>query len=660
MLANSYGHDLLTHLKACANVAKEMAIYLGLSEDLIKRAYSAGLLHDIAKAISLFQKHIKGIITDPLSLNEDSFQDAITGNPLHHEIGWAYLTTKMSDDKILSTIYWHHAKPIHPNDKKRKIYMDADEITALLSVADKKALEKIWEALLPLLPFDVIGTPQDRSIETPKLFIRDGSKNRDHNAESMLLRACVISADRHISSLDTSTINNLAINQNLVSEEVRALLLGSIPGEIIKPKSYDQERYNLQLDIIKDIGESQTSIVKAPAGLGKTLIGLLWSKKCKGKVLWVCPRNAVATAVYENIINEINATGLSCSIELYLTGKRQQTNIENNRPEFNSDIIVTNIDALMSPMISNHIAGRLFTVYGAHVVLDEFHEFVSDAPLFAAFITYMRARHRLSNRKTLLLSATPSIAQELWDKEDKKTLILPNNQMHYPPQHKGKYLVNFINSFPAKATPGTLLVCNSVSEAQKNFKEGGYTDIIHHCFTEKDRKVIDEKIKILFGKKSKWIDKEKSLSAAIVVQAAMDISFKDLYDSVCSPESSLQRIGRTDRWGTFQKEIPTINFFNASFEKTEGGAIGVVYNRYLQKIWFDFLKSSLIDCKYVNLDRIYKIYNSFQKKYRKEILKYLIDQYDIGMNGINDRGTSALISFEPLKLLLTDQEKKKD
>jgi len=273
----------------------------------------------------------------------------------------------------------------------------------------------------------------------------------------------------------------------------------------------------------------------------------------------------------------------------------------------------------------------------------------------------MRARHRLAdNCKTLLLSATPSLVQKLWDTDERKTLILPNEKEHYAPQHMGTYQIAFNGGLPVTAVPGSLLVCNSVSESQNNFRDAGYRHIIHHRYTDTDRKAIEATIKKLFGgKDAKGVSEGENLSAALVVQAAMDISFKALYDSVCSPESTLQRIGRTDRWGTFQLMLPSITFVNLASKKNEGGAIKTVYKSDLQNLWYQFLINELTGVSAVNLVRLYEVYNKFLQTYMEEIRKYLSEQYLTGMNGPDKkREFLGLVKFSPKKLLNTDPEKK--
>ena len=658
MLSNNKGHDLVQHLKAVANLARGMAVKLGLPSDLVERAYTSGLLHDIGKCVPSFQEHMRIVMGTELLIVDDDFQDPVSIGvkyPLHHEASWAFLTSKIGDKVILNSVYWHHARPVHEVEGKKSTYDMVDDIVEGLRPGDLEALEGLWSELLPLVTCGV-GNLLAGTIEVPDLFEKDGGLgNRDDNAKFMLVRACVISADRHVSGLES--VGALA-NGVGVEEEIEDLMEGGISGEAVCPADYDRGRYDSQVAVVGSVGDSRTTIIKAPAGYGKTLIGILWSKARGGKTIWVCPRNAVARAVYDNIVRELSVLGLSCSVELFLTGMRQDPG-DGEREGFVSDIIVTNIDSVMSPMVNNKVAGRLFTVFGSNVVLDEFHEFVSDAPLFASFVTYMRARHRVAETcKTLLLSATPSLVQKLWDTGNRATLILPNGSSHYPPQHEGVYGIGFSEEFPSVVVPGSLLVCNSVSETQENYGLG-YTHIIHHRYTDADRERLNATVFSSFGKNCTGVSRGESLSAALVVQAAMDLSFKDLFDSVCSPESTLQRIGRTDRWGTFQGLGPRITFMDIN-KKTERAAIRTVYDGGLQEKWMVFLRQELAGVSSVNLARMYEIYNRFYEVYRQEVMSFLIAQYKTGMNGPkNDMEFMGLVGFIPLRIRNIDPEKRK-
>jgi putative nucleotidyltransferase with HDIG domain len=648
MLANSQGQDLINHLKATANLSKAMGEYIGLSSEIVNKIYSAGLLHDIGKSLSYIQKYLKKKYNEQITyIIEEDNNDPIIDKPFHNEAGWAFLTTKIIDDEILNTVYWHHAKKINIDSNKK--YDTSDIINGYIK-EEVYLLNNLFDELKKYIPQSIKLDFIDKNRGIPNLFNNDKIE-RDDNSKFMIVRACVISADRHVSTLDKNGAIELANNYEFCRNVVENMMSGSIVGDIKLPYNYDIDRFNLQNKIVEeDIGSRKTSLIKAPAGFGKSMIGVLWARKQSGKSIWVCPRNTVAISVYNSIKKEVQVLNLNCSIELYLTGERKETNIEDNREPFDSDIIVTNIDALLSPMVNNRVAGRLFSVYSSNVVLDEFHEFVSDAPLFAAFLIYMKARVKFTNCKTLLLSATPMNISILWDGEkddvDRTTLILPSKNTHYPPQHDKKYKANFIDSLPIKAVGGSLLVCNSVTEAQNNFRNG-YTYIVHHNYTENDRNRKDKEIYDAFSKNGKGIERGESVSAALVVQAAMDISFNVLYDSVSSPESTLQRIGRENRWGILIEAI--INFIDLSKQSNERGAISSTYNLELQKKWFIFLKDKIVNESYVNLEQMYNMYNEFYEINKKELRIYVEDRYTMSIE--------SLVDFKPIKFINIKEKK---
>ena len=88
----------------------------------------------------------------------------------------------------------------------------------------------------------------------------------------------------------------------------------------------------------------KTTQVNAPAGFGKTILGLLWAFNSNKKIIWVCPRNTVAESVYRSITEELKFFNIDfLSTELFLSGEVKKNNIL-FEGDFKSDIIVTNID----------------------------------------------------------------------------------------------------------------------------------------------------------------------------------------------------------------------------------------------------------------------------------------------------------------------------
>lgn len=486
MLANSdKKHDLIDHLETVALVSRAMAEYLGLSKDLVEACYWAGRLHDIGKATGTFQESL----TKPTSII----------GPLHNEISWAYVVSKIRNDWVANAIYWHHSRCIRDDGG---YYHTQDEI---LEGLDLTGMDSVWALKEPNYPSSVnSGAP----ISVPDMYYPDKMANSSFNSELLVVRGVVTSADRYVShTLSAEEVADIASGKVLATGFLKGMVSGGVLGTPVCPSGYDSVRYDMQAQCAMDAVAS-TTIVRAPAGLGKTIVGILWGLRRGGKVIWVCPRNAVADAVYRNIKKELQNLGLSCSVELYLTGKRKEIEYintpiivdDNTENEFSADIIVTNIDNVLSPMVNNRVGGRLFLTLGSNVVLDEFHEFVSDAPLFAAFITYMRARHRVASQcHTILLSATPSCVHKMWDTEDKRTLQLPDATGHYAPAHTVPYDVVIHTKSPVVIAKGYVAVSNAVKTAQELYLASGATYLIHHGYTDADRKALENNIYTDFG-----------------------------------------------------------------------------------------------------------------------------------------------------------------
>jgi len=629
MLANKdKKQDLIEHCRAVGLLAGSMASYLGLSDKLINHIKWAGTFHDIGKALLGFQNFI----------DSSELDESITATtPFHHEVSWAFVASKTSQKYILNAIYWHHGRPLRNNFE---YYTDRDEILQEISEEDMQRLEQIWSVLS--LNFNNNKEPEDEC-RVPDMFVEDGTGRKLTNAEYLLIRSCVISADRHISHYLDDNLSGMDSQK-----EINKILCGGISKSSIEcPQDYDLERFNLQKNCIKDIGEN-TTIVRAPAGLGKTLMGVMWGLNRGHRVIWVCPRNVVAESVYDNILKELKKFNLNCSIELYLTGNRINSNIPHSGDEeFNADIIVTNIDNILGPMVNNKVGGRLFQVFGSDVIIDEFHELISVAPLFAALITYMRARHRVANScHTLLLSATPTNMNVMWDCDEKRTQQLPNSTSHYKPVHSIPYEISIASSVHLDRG-GTLTIHNSIRNAQETYENGNYDFLLHSKYTKEDRKINGEKFINSFKKGGTGVQDNKNVSAAPIVQAAMDISFLDLMESICSPETTLQRIGRVNRWGELTgSRIKLLNLVNRS----ENSAIRTVYDSDLRDVWVKHLIESLKGQTSITLSKLYDIYNNFYAKYGEQVKNYLMKMYKMGLKGTARCPQLGLISYYPIRL----------
>lgn len=610
MLANSEGQKLIEHSIAVSDMAVSMAESIGVNDsELLNEIKNAGMFHDIGKASKDFQRYIKRKIKNETDDEESSII-------LHHELSWAFLVQKLCSCRhnlMLSAIYWHHAKPQDEN------YNFINHRSKILENVDLTSIDKIFNVLHPKCDLDFnTYIDFDDDDEVPDYFNSEsGIGIPTKNAKILLVRSCIISADRYISSLSSSEVNDIANKKIDLFERIHSMIDGDLKSYTV-PKHYDLNRFKLQEQIAEKASQNKVVQVNAPTALGKTLIGLLWGCKVGGRLIWVCPRNSIAIGVYDSIIKELKALEIDCSVELYLTNQVKKSNTDNcDDIGFTSDIVITNIDNLLSSYYHNWKAYRSFSLYGFNVVFDEFHEFASSdtGAIFSLFVTLMRSRNLLTtNSKTLLLSATPTVMNLLWSDDSNPTIILPDDKHHYPSAHNKKYEVNFIeDESQLQLNPSSLLIMNSIKQTQTKKVELGADWIAHGNYTDLDKNIIIESLIDRFGKEGVGVDNGENIVSSSIIQASMDISFNELVEHVCSPESSLQRIGRCNRWGKHDNSKITFLHFK---DNSESSAIKIMYNNNWKETWFEFLKSNLNDGDMITLNDLYKLYNKFNIHYK--------------------------------------------
>jgi len=442
---NSHNEDVLKY-------ATEMCKILGLNDRITKTIKAAVLLHDIGKIRTDFQNILHDITT--------------ISHVYHHLDGWAALKSMLVDSPennlILSTIYWHHSKPEMKGNPS--FLCNADEILNLMSEADISLMKdySIWVLkkhginLVFRSPDDI---PDLKTEFAPQYYVKGD------NTLPLLCRSVLITADRLSSEFQNNP--KCDFQEVLKNLDYREFWDIQIPNGT-------NLRFDSQQRVVNDIMNSNTVIVKAPAGYGKTFLGIQWIAKHEKKAIWVAPRNIVAETLYNGIIGDLKLANLSnVSVELILSSKRIKCNKE-NVGEFNADIIVTNIDNFLFPTVRNDVGDRQFSICSRLVIFDEYHELVQEHALFYGFVNLVKLRHKHTNSKTLLLSATPISIESNWDFGDKQTLVYPNKDEHLPAVHNKKYSLNIIsgsfNEIVAEINKrnikNSILFVNSISNSQ--------------------------------------------------------------------------------------------------------------------------------------------------------------------------------------------------
>lgn len=594
-----YDHSLKVSIFA-VEIAKQTII--DKNSDLIEQVRIAALLHDIGKITKSFQDMLSG----KKKTDKNKFR--------HNEIGWAFLskylkTTHERLGNILDCVYWHHGISNKLNNNFDSEILD--------SITDED-INNMLEYLKYTLGEDGIRIPDERKKRKTPLYF--DSENENENVERNFIKTCVLSADRLFASYEN-------IDGDFVKNIINKEILKSNDFEIINNGQYDNDRFNVQNKISQE--EFKTLKINAPAGNGKTIIGLMINSKSKNKLLWICPRNMVATSVYNSVLEELETFNINnISVELYLGGEVKKRNNTTKTKDFDSDIIITNIDNFLNPSIENKNMDRLYFINNCDVIFDEYHELINESAIFSCFVNIMRIRHGITTSKTTLLSATPLDIEYLWDTANVSTKILPGKNLHFDASHNKKYNINIleydsVQELYIEKGENNLVIYNSIANSQIGFKHTNSDLLIHSGFEDSQRKSQLDVLYEQYGKQSKRRLKKIDVIGTHVVQASLDISFNNLFESILSPQSTVQRIGRCNRWGDYEN-ISSINIVKFN-DKSENKMKDILYTRNLSDLWFDFLKP--LNGQQITLDELYKIYNSFNEAFSVQVRKFIDKSY---------------------------------
>jgi len=598
----------------------------------------AGLLHDIGKATNFFQTRLKKNI--PESLIES---DLPKKYPFaHNEVGYALLHNHLVSDRsydknlVLYGVYWHHG--INPDNIKKDclIYKKPFEIS------DGDTDTMIGFAI-DILNDGYINTNPD-FVETSLNMIPHSTNifdlNDDINETKLLFISCIITADRLVSSCaldDLSDEEMLSFIRDYNSKN------SSVDVETHAYREKDPERFLSQLNIVNKIIDDEnnglrTHIINAPGGFGKSMLLQLLAMKKNKQLLAICPRIDVADSLYNTVIKDLKGfvNGSDVTIELYYNNQIISKN-HNNNEGFKSDIVITIIDSFLRPSIDNRFSHRLFTVLESDVVFDEFDELACSSALFSLFVKLVRTRHKMTNASTVLFSATPIPLEFLWDSPNNKTVYLPEKHKHFKAQHDESYLLRVTDEFNIQSlaeNQSSLVVVNSISNAQKIMASASPEHTYHSRFTPTDRKSKQNNLYTYYGLDTPRTLNKPNFVGTPAIQASFNVSFQHVYDCVLSPGTTSQRFLRGNRTGDCEPGCTLTVFKNikgidkASFG--ENKVREILYNIELSDLWFNELKKH--DGKMVTPDNIYEIYNDHMSKYESKIKNHLMSQYKESLN----------------------------
>lgn len=699
MFANSKGQLLPDHLVAVGLMGYWKARSLGLDEEQSLITLMSGLQHDIGKADIGFNSHLMATINarskkkeengseeEDFSFGAETGRDAaILSKPKvkafahHHEVSWATLCLAEllpeatgAFQNMHETVRWlvfhHHARkfwdrPVGTSGGKNVYYFP--DSTQVLEAITPESRIKVAELCLAMAEkfhsltgigkmFFMRGgaatclenAAERSSTSIPELFNGAQSRSKPKSlAIRSLQRSSLVWADRIVSSLSAAQTAHIASLSIKEAEEVFNTL-NTQSGHPTLRASYTlgaapSERTKLQEHLAKEAASHVTSVMAPPCGFGKSRIALLWfanlvQKRNFNQLLWVVPRNAIATGLATQMDEELASLGLSSlSWELFLGSTRVAASSNAPSAPFSANVIITNLDNILSPYVRHSWADRISDINSSAIVFDEFHEFASASPLFATFITLMAGRHNISRAPTLLLSATPTEIWPLWHAPTSEDVYL------LPPVSSisQKNIAISLGSTMAAATvavkDGGAAVMNSVAYAQSHHLESRTTMMAHSLYSPSDKEDVIKRVLTTFGKEACQSNSHKSISAGPIIQASLGVSFSTLVDSVCSPESTLQRLGRLDRFLTLDSPRYLALLIDPKESRPETSARKNVYDGELSDLWRGEIASFADGRTHFKMDEMVELYRSFSDRHRDMIRTWLTKLVDKSFAELN-------------------------
>lgn len=705
--ANTKKQPLDEHLFAVGYVAQLLGKLLTGDDKLSKSIFVAGCWHDMGKIDPCFQGWLtkelkkKGVLDIGVPESGQHDDKKSKNYPRHNEISLLlfHLVNKQqfpnpnAKKYAEHAIYWHHDKWFRGTEKNGRLTsysldmvhnkllqkVGLENVRKMLEVtraltleiniiaesyADDESLliDKAYSNLdeIKLSEIEDTKLPEYKKY-SEKLSVNAYQTNIKENAKNNIARTAVISADRLVSSLSAEALN-IHIEEGSLKELLEQSLLNDrgLKTDIKDclerfERNYpNSDRNKKQTKAAQELSDEEITIgiLNGPAGCGKTKIALEWAANTNAKkIIWICPRVQVCQGLVKDLTSHEYLP--STTIEI-CTGEFKsiyQNNNETPTPvgkEFSGNIILTTIDQVINTITTHSKVTGLVQYMNAHVVFDEYHEYVT-MPAFNLLFAELVACKKLQGKKAnaLLVSATPNpyFVEELLGL-NKNDIIGIDSFNH------SKYEIIFTpfeegceeNNPLYQAQPkNTIVISNTAITAQKSFIKNQTTEIallFHSKYKKSYKQSLFEKVFNTFKKEgTREVD---ILRSGPIVQASLNITCDKMISEFTVAENWLQRMGRLDRFG----ENSQANIYITAIPETlanskQSGACARFLNQSncLQgaKAWYVFLQARLADKSTLTIAELYQIYQDFNgdKISRDAIEKDLIDALKKSVDMIN-------------------------
>lgn len=681
--ANTKKQPLDQHLFAVGYIAYRIIQKFELDDGdkLAQAVFVAGCWHDMGKVDFGFQDWLakelkkKGILDSDIPESGQHDDKKSTNYPRHNEISLLlfYLLNKQkfsnSDIKKYAehSIYWHHAKwfrGIEKNGEPKSFSLDM-VYNKLLETKNVKTMFEVTRALTnqiniisesymdddSMLIDKSYSAPQEEKLNklederlpkyksyAEKLSVNAYQKNILENAKNNLARTAVITADRLISSLSSEelarhleekTLDNLIENAFIKERGLSRAIQDCLDG--FEKKYPNSERNQQQAKAATALAEEEVNVgvLNGAAGCGKTKIALEWAAKTSvKKIIWVCPRVQICEGLVKEFTNEMYLPNSKIEIYtgefkyLYQAGEKRKTP---DNEVFTGDVVITTIDQITNAIITHRSVTSLVAYMNAHVVFDEYHEYINMPAFNLLFAELVECKKLQNNAKALLVSATPNyyFVEELLGLNSQDIIGIESfNQSQYQIQ-----FATFDEAKQDKTNPlyeknqpeKTFVISNTAITAQQSFIANQSDEnaiLFHGKFKKSDKQDLFDKVFECF--KESGNHQYGLLRSGPIVQASLNISCDKMITEFTHAENWLQRLGRLDRFG---KNTELNLYITAIPETLANGKQTGKCARFLNslhclqsaKAWHEFLKSESIEENPVTINKLYQLYQRFYK-----------------------------------------------
>jgi CRISPR-associated endonuclease/helicase Cas3 len=597
IFANTKQQPLDQHRKAVALLSAAIPDALDLdfssidydNQKIKNTCYKAGFDHDLGKVLPSFQSYIQSKLKlqdEYETLGECEKYD-IENEPTHNEMSYWLAglkieaeslksKSKIDNEAYLYAVLWHHAKVIRKGKKsfsdivREYLKKGANEasLKTLLKESGELELSKLKKITNPSeFTLDHVGEvfkhpmPEEPSIGSEDLFRKEQRKN----VVNTLVRLCVVTADRYISSLSKEELQ-FFLDENKADEVAKGFLSSGNQSlakdiEAYLKKHEGSERSKVQKEVAIGLSRLSHSVCSGAPGVGKTRIALqayvLRQQKFQkkklieaNKLVWICPRVTVCEGVVkelsENLPNARIALVTGKSQLVFHQQKSEDLNIEDQNQ--NIDVLVTTIDQLCHDLLVHRRFTELISFFNASLVFDEFHEFFDVPSFFPLFYELTTLKSLCQTQDITLLSGTPN------------PLFLNfletfyRNPVACESFNPAKFNVSFSEEkfskgmVPENVQNNSINIFNYAQTAQYNFLNYPQNQAIpfHGAYLEKDRSAL---FKDLMSSPNATNPAFPIIFSGPAAQASLNISRKNGVIELSTPENVLQRFGRVNRFG---------------------------------------------------------------------------------------------------------------